>query len=166
MDTALGETDDGQANTPEDDVMAWMGENATSSSEVAKLVMRQVLGSVLVDESKAAATKLCARISRHAKLLKKYNSHSDAAEQTTRQANCLFEVQRYCEAATWPSGLAKMLFYKLYDEDVVFEDAFEFWREDVDNPTPGKMKALVQVNEFLHWLATAQEDGGEEDDED
>ena len=38
------------------------------------------------------------------------------------------------------------------------------WREDVVDSTPGKDKALFQVNEFLQWLDEAAEEGdGEED---
>ena len=46
-----------------------------------------------------------------------------------------------------------------------WQDAFQAWREDVDDPTPEKTKALVQVNEFLQWLMTADEEG-DDDDED
>ena len=31
-----------------------------------------------------------------------------------------------------------------------------YW--DLDNATPGKQQALIQVNEFLVWLETAAED--------
>ena len=39
------------------------------------------------------------------------------------------------------------------------------WREDVSDETPGKDKALFQVNEFLQWLADAAEDDGDDDDD-
>lgn len=52
----------------------------------------------------------------------------------------------------------KKLFFQLYNVDVVFEDAYGVWREDVTNETPGKEQALFQVNEFLQWLDTAAED--------
>jgi translation initiation factor 4G len=76
----------------------------------------------------------------------------------------LFEVQRYCCNANWPQGLAKKLFYQLYDQDIVFEEAYNVWREDSDDTTDGKPKALYQVNEFLQWLETPG--AGEEEEED
>lgn len=56
---------------------------------------------------------------------------------------------------------------QLYELDIVFQEAFSLWREDLDEPTPGKDKALFQVNEFLVWLEQAEEESeGEDEDED
>ena len=57
-----------------------------------------------------------------------------------------------------PAFARAQLFYQLYNVDIVFEDAYGVWREDLDNATPGKQQALIQVNEFLVWLETAAED--------
>ena len=57
-----------------------------------------------------------------------------------------------------PAFARAQLFYQLYNVDIVFEDAYGVWREDVGNTTPGKQQALFQVNEFLVWLETAAED--------
>ena len=46
----------------------------------------------------------------------------------------------------------------LYKHDIVFEDAYDIWREDTDDDTPGKSKALFQVNDFLQWLGEADEE--------
>ena len=61
-------------------------------------------------------------------------------------------------------GVRAQLFFQLYDVDVVFEDAYSVWREDVDNETPGKQQALFQVQEFLNWLETAAEDDVDDSD--
>ena len=63
----------------------------------------------------------------------------------------------------WPQGLIKKVFYNLYETDIVFEDAYSVWREDVSDETPGKDRALFQVNEFLQWLAEAAEEEGDDD---
>ena len=83
--------------------------------------------------------------------------------QLCKQAGCLYEVQAFCYARQMPQGLIKKLFYNLYETDVVFEDAYGVWREDVNDETPGKDKALFQVNEFLQWLDEAAEEGEEEE---
>ena len=59
---------------------------------------------------------------------------------------------------TLPGARGSQLFFQLYNVDVVFEDAYGVWREDVGNETPGKPQALFQVNDFLQWLDTAAED--------
>ena len=40
----------------------------------------------------------------------------------------------------------------------VFEDGFLHWKEDLDDATPGKEKALFQLIEFFTWLETADEE--------
>ncbi|KAL3931794.1 MAG: hypothetical protein SGPRY_000977 [Prymnesium sp.] len=105
---------DGANGSSDDDIWAWMSENATSSLATARTVMRCVLETVPPSsgDPKSSALKLCKSIERRATLLKKSNS-PDSGEQLKRQTECLFEVQRYCLTAHWPQGLAKMLFYKL-----------------------------------------------------
>ena len=44
------------------------------------------------------------------------------------------------------------------EEDAVFEDGFLHWKEDLDDATPGKEKALFQLIEFFTWLETADEE--------
>ena len=168
---ALGDID-GAGGSTDEEIMMWIWENTSSSAGSARIVMRCVLETAptaLIEDAataKASAAKLCKAIERRQTLLKKYNSCPDnAAEQMKRQANCLFEVQRYCATANWPQGLAKMLFYKLYDDDIVFEDAYSVWRENDDDSTPGKLKALAEVKEFLQWLETPNEEDGDGDDD-
>ena len=67
-------------------------------------------------------------------------------------------MQAFCNTLSFPSGLLKKIFYHLYNEDVVFEEAYSVWREDLGDSTPGKMEALVHAREFLEWLDTAEED--------
>ena len=59
----------------------------------------------------------------------------------------------------------KKVFYSLYETDIIFEDAYVVWREDVVDDTPGKDRALFQVNEFLQWLSDIAEEGEEKGDE-
>ena len=61
-------------------------------------------------------------------------------------------MQDYCVRKDWPEKLMKKLFYQLYENDVILEEAYGVWREDTTDTTPGKDKALFQVNEFLQWL--------------
>ena len=51
----------------------------------------------------------------------------------------------------------------LYDNEITCEEAFVKWKEELNNPLPGKQKALFQVNTWLTWLEEEEE---EEDDSD
>jgi len=130
---------------------------------VSRAVMRCVLEAAVDKDETPSATKICKQIERCAKLLKKCTQHNEASKHLMKQAGCLYEVQAFCFAKSWPPGLMKKLFYNLYETDVVFEDAYGVWREDVNDVTPGKDKALFQVNEFLQWLDEAVEDDGDDD---
>ena len=51
------------------------------------------------------------------------------------------------------------LFFKLYETDVILEEAFRVWRDDTSDETPGRDTALVQVEDFLQWLEEGDEEG-------
>lgn len=55
-------------------------------------------------------------------------------------------------------------FIYLYDLEIVEEEAFLAWKEDVNDDYPGKGKALFQVNQWLTWLQETEEDDDEEED--
>jgi len=139
-----------------------------SDDKVARIVMRAVLNAAASADETLSALKICKQIERCSKVLKKVTAGASGAANAAslrimKQAGCLYEVQAFCYAQNWPTGLMKKLFYNLYETDVVFEDAYGVWREDVTDQTPGKDKALFQVNEFLQWLDEAAEDDGEEE---
>lgn len=60
-------------------------------------------------------------------------------------------------------GMLLRWFTALYELEIVEEDAFLRWKEDITDDYPGKGKALFQVNSWLTWLQEAESE--EEDDE-
>jgi len=62
----------------------------------------------------------------------------------------------------FPKGMLLRWFMMLYDLELIEEDAFLKWKEDINEEYPGKGKALFQVNQWLTWLEEAEE----EDEED
>ena len=83
---------------------------------------------------------------------------ADAKVVNVLQANLCWEVQAFCHANGWPTELIKKIFFQLYEKDAVFEDGFLHWKEDLEDATPGKEKALFQLIEFFTWLETADEE--------
>jgi len=100
---------------------------------------------------------LYAEIERRKGLLQRFCGAGEKSEplRLTMQAGCLYGVQAYCNDHGWPKGMVARLFYQLYNKDVVDEDGFGVWREDTNDSTPGKDKALLQASEFLAWLDEA-----------
>ena len=74
-----------------------------------------------------------------------YSLRPEARVRLVKQVGCVYEVQAFCHEHQWPTGLVKKLFYNLYETDIIFEDAYGVWREDVSDATPGKDKALFQA---------------------
>ena len=156
-----------RATPPESDgaIMEWVGERIepnVPNVQLARLVMRSLLDSTCAETP--SSTKLHLAITDRAKLLRKFLQVGKESEQMTLMCNSLYEVQNYCARKDWPEKLMKKLFYQLYEADVILEEAFTVWREDTSDQGANKMKALVQVNEFLQWLETTEEEG--EDGED
>ena len=156
-----------RATPPESDgaIMEWVGERIepnVPNVQLARLVVRSLLEATCAETP--SSTKLHAAIKDRAKLLRKFLQVGKESEQMTLMFNSLYEVQDYCARMDWPEKLMKKLFYQLYEADVILEEAFTVWREDTSDQGPNKMKALVQVNEFLQWLETTEEEG--EDGED
>lgn len=159
-------TSDEDGDTSEQ-LMEWIGANCTATDEayIARIVMRCVL-ETSTTEVPPGPNKVTKQIEKRKAMLLKYAAiKSNQSEVLRAQASCLYEVQAYCGRKGWPAGLIKKLFYNLYESDIVFEDAYSVWQEDVSDETPGKDRALFQVNEFLQWLAEAaeEEDGADED---
>jgi len=65
----------------------------------------------------------------------------------------------------FPKGLLLRWFNLMYELEIVEEEAFLKWREDVTDAYPGKGKALFQVNTWLTWLAEAESEDEEDDDD-
>ncbi|XP_014240857.1 eukaryotic translation initiation factor 4 gamma 2 isoform X1 [Cimex lectularius] len=84
-------------------------------------------------------------------------------ENIDLQVTAVYALQVFCFTYDFPKGLLLRWFMNLYNMEIVDEEAFLKWREDVTDIYPGKGKALFQVNQWLTWLAEAESE--EEEDE-
>ncbi|OTF76968.1 dihydrolipoyllysine-residue succinyltransferase, mitochondrial-like, partial [Euroglyphus maynei] len=73
----------------------------------------------------------------------------------------LYSLQTYCHDHNFPKGLIEKWFNMLYEQEIVDDEVFFKWREDINEEYPGKGKALFQVNKWLIWL---EEDDDEEEE--
>ncbi|CAL8403640.1 unnamed protein product [Boreogadus saida] len=86
-------------------------------------------------------------------------------DQVDLQVCALYALQVHCSSKAFPKGMLLRYFVNLYDMEIIEEESFLAWREDIVQEFPGKGKALFQVNQWLTWLETAEEEesDGEED---
>uniref|UniRef100_W5KS63 Eukaryotic translation initiation factor 4 gamma 2 n=1 Tax=Astyanax mexicanus TaxID=7994 RepID=W5KS63_ASTMX len=79
------------------------------------------------------------------------------------QVSALYALQVHCNAKAFPKGMLLRYFVNFYDMEIIEEEAFLAWKEDITQEFPGKGKALFQVNQWLTWLETAEEEESEEE---
>ncbi|XP_072172101.1 eukaryotic translation initiation factor 4 gamma 2-like [Diadema setosum] len=88
-------------------------------------------------------------------------------ESIDLQLSALYALQTQCHNLSFPKGMLLRFFVNLYNLEVIEEEAFIKWKEDITDEFPGKGQALFQVNQWLTWLATAEEeDDSDEETED
>jgi len=63
----------------------------------------------------------------------------------------------------WFVGMMLRMFMYLYDLEIIDDEVFLSWKEDINDETPGKGKALFQVNQWLTWLEQAESESEEDD---
>lgn len=85
-------------------------------------------------------------------------------EQSNLQLVAVYSLQVHFYALGFPRGQLLRWFMTLYDLEIVEEEAFIRWKEDVTDAYPGKGQALFQVNQWLTWLQEAESEEEEGDE--
>ncbi|KAK3885631.1 hypothetical protein Pcinc_010165 [Petrolisthes cinctipes] len=80
------------------------------------------------------------------------------------QVTAVYALQVFTYTHNFPKGMLLRWFVNLYDLEIIEEDAFLTWKEDLSQDYPGKGKALFQVNQWLTWLQETEDDEEEEED--
>ncbi|KAL5007496.1 hypothetical protein ScPMuIL_016302 [Solemya velum] len=83
-------------------------------------------------------------------------------EHTDLQMSALYAAQVFSHSHKFPKGMLLRLFRHFYDMEIVEEETFLKWKEEVNDEYPGKGKALFQVNQWLTWLEQAEEESEED----
>jgi len=122
--------------------------------------MMQEAGSVGADSTdKVVQEKEKALLKRYTVVLQHF-----LHERQDLQVTAVYSLQSHCHALGFPKGLLLRWFMALYDLEVVEEEAFLQWKEDLTDAYPGKGQALFQVNQWLTWLQEAESEDDEADD--
>lgn len=77
----------------------------------------------------------------------------------------VYALQVYCHENNFPKEMLLRLFIIFYNMELIDEDVFLQWKEDINETYPGKGKSLFQVNNWLQWLETADEEDEAEAEE-
>lgn len=71
--------------------------------------------------------------------------HAFLRDKPSLQLVALYSLQMHFHPLGFPKGHLLRWFNSLYELEIVEDDAFLTWREDVPDAYPGKGQALIQV---------------------
>lgn len=125
-----------------------------------------VLLKYITQESSVNGGDEKAIIEKEASLLKRYQPilHAFLREKSSLQLVAVYSLQMHFHSLGFPRGQLLRWFIALYELEIVDEEAFLNWKEDVTDAYPEKGQALFQVNQWLTWLQEAESEEEEGDD--
>lgn len=157
-----------QADSNPQQFYKWIKENVEANCYTdpgfITAVMTVLLKFIMQESSKFADEKQA--VEKEMDILKKYCPVLNAFlnGNIELQLVAIYAMQVYWYSIDFPKGVLLRWFRESYELSVIEEEAFLRYKEDVTDMYPGKGKALFQVNQWLTWLAEA-EDEDEEDEE-
>ncbi|KAL1505220.1 hypothetical protein ABEB36_004834 [Hypothenemus hampei] len=110
-------------------------------------------------DEKAVAEKETSLLERYQPIL-----HAFLRDKSSLQLVAVYSLQMHFYAQNFPRGQLLRWFVAMYDLEIIDEEAFLNWKEDVTDAYPGKGHALFQVNHWLTWLQEAESEDEEGDD--
>lgn len=107
-----------------------------------------VLLKYITQESSIIGNDEKAVIEKETSLLKRYQPvlHAFLREKSSLQLVAVYSLQMHFYSLGFPRGQLLRWFVALYEMEIVDEEAFLNWKEDVTDAYPGKGQALFQVN--------------------
>ncbi|XP_077998892.1 eukaryotic translation initiation factor 4 gamma 3-like isoform X2 [Glandiceps talaboti] len=145
-----------------DKIFDWIEANVSverrKESDFIRALMTAVCQSAVSGEGSACRCEIN-EVKNRASVLQKYLDNDDKLE-----LQALYALQALNFKLDSPPSLLRIFFDKLYDEDVISEEAFYAWESSNDpNEQQGKGVALKSVTAFFTWLREADDDSGDQD---
>ncbi|CAH1159435.1 unnamed protein product, partial [Phaedon cochleariae] len=105
-------------------------------------------------------------IEKESACLKRYQPILNAflRDKSSLQLVALYSLQAHFHSLGFPKGQLLRWFVALYEMEIIDEEAFLNWKEDLSDAYAGKGLALFQVNGWLTWLQNAESEEEEGDD--
>lgn len=107
-----------------------------------------------------------AAIDKEKEMLEKYKGvlQRFLLDKINLQMVAIYAIQVLGYNRQFPKGLMLRMFINMYNLEIIDEETFLKWKEEVNDEYPGKGQVLFQVNQWLTWLELAEEEESEEED--
>jgi len=157
----------------EENLIQWVKENVEGKIET-KLVIRMIVFATVsmatqetlsTDDLSTKPEKEVQELEKDAIARFKTFLKTFVGGESSLQLEVVYVLQMYCNEYQFPKEMLLRLFIIFYNTELVDEDVFLQWKEDINETYPGKGKALFQVNNWLQWLETADEEDEDEMEE-
>ncbi|EGC31039.1 hypothetical protein DICPUDRAFT_40532 [Dictyostelium purpureum] len=99
------------------------------------------------------------RISSYSPLLVKFSSEDN-------QVDLIFKIQDFCDENEQYKSVFQLILHRLYDNDVISEDAILEWAQEIEDDEEDEGFYLKKCTELIKWLKSAEEESDEESEED
>lgn len=86
-------------------------------------------------------------------------------EKRTRQVEAIYAMQVYANSKGFPKYFLAHLFNQMYDLEIVDEEAFLQWKDEINENYPNKGHALFYLQRWFSWLQEASEESSGSDGE-
>lgn len=138
---------------PMEQILKWVEMNVPpplqSDPEFLQILAIQVLRCCVPSCTLDYEKDLKGKLVPYAQLLKHF------APNRSKQRHYITAVQLFANELDHPVGLMTALFNNFYVDEVISEDTYFRWQDDVEDTTPGKAQAIREVGKWLSCLTQA-----------
>lgn len=171
-----------QSNTlTNDELKEWIDANVSANvtnstdfihSLVTCIVKNAAENSVLSAENndfnskmdKSHVNKQKQLIQKYQKILQDYLTMSKS--KLSKQIEAINAMQVYANSKGFPKYFLAHLFNQMYDLEIIEEEAFLQWKDEINENYPNKGQALFYLQRWFNWLQEASEESSSSEKED
>lgn len=104
-------------------------------------------------------------IQRHQRVLQDYLGAVRSAKRA-RQVEAIYAMQVYANSKGFPKYFLAHLFNQMYDLEIIEEESFLQWKDEINENYPNKGQALFYLQRWFNWLQEASEESSCSETED
>lgn len=138
---------------PAEQILKWVEMNVPpplqSEPEFLQMLAIQVLRCCVPSCTLDYEKDLKGKLVPYAQLLRHF------APSRSKQRHYITAIQLFANELDHPVGLMTALFNNFYVDEVISEDTYFRWQDDVEDTTPGKSQAIREVEKWLSCLTQA-----------
>ncbi len=140
------------------------GSNDFIHSLVTCIVKNAAENSVLSSDVSDLDSKMDKKhVQKQKELIRKYQGILQeylgmAKMKRAKQVEAIYAMQVYANSKGFPKYFLAHLFHQMYDLEIVEEEAFLQWKDEINESYPNKGQALFHLQRWFNWLQEAEEE--------